>query len=113
MRNAAAKKVYEYCKKNKNGFLISGDAGFGVWENFQEEMPKQYINTGINEAAMTGLASGLALSDHKVFIYNIIPFLIMRNYEQVRVEIAYQNLPVVLNRHWLRDNICTCWNDTL
>jgi len=95
MRNTAAKKVFEYCKKNENGFLISGDAGFGVWEDFQTQMPKQYINTGINEAAMTGLASGLALSGHKVFIYNIIPFLIMRNYEQVRVEIAYQNLPVV------------------
>ena len=95
MRNSAAKKVYEYCKENKNGFLISGDAGFGVWEEFQKDMPKQYINTGINEAAMTGLAAGLALSGHKVFIYNIIPFLIMRNYEQVRIDIAYQNLPVI------------------
>jgi transketolase len=95
MRNTAAKKVYEYCKENENGFLISGDAGFGVWEDFQDDMPKQYINTGINEAAMTGLAAGLSLSGHKVFIYNIIPFLIMRNYEQVRVDIAYQNLPVV------------------
>jgi transketolase len=96
MRNTAAKKVYEYCKNHKNGFLISGDAGFGVWEDFQKDMPKQYINTGINEAAMTGLAAGLALSAHKVFMYNIIPFLLMRNYEQIRVDIAYQNLPVVL-----------------
>lgn len=96
MRNTAAKIVYEYCKSNKDGFLISGDAGFGVWEKLQEEFPTQYINTGVNEAAMTGLAAGLALSGHKVFIYNIIPFLLMRNYEQVRVDIAYQNLPVIL-----------------
>lgn len=96
MRNSAAKKIFEYCQSHENGFLISGDAGFGVWEAFQEQMPKQYINTGINEAAMTGLAAGMALSGHKVFIYNIIPFLIMRNYEQVRIDIAYQNLPVVL-----------------
>ncbi len=96
MRNTAAKMVYEYCKENKNGFLISGDAGFGVWEKLQEDFPEQYINTGVNEAAMTGLAAGLALNGHKVFIYNIIPFLIMRNYEQVRVDIAYQNLPVIL-----------------
>lgn len=96
MRNTAAKIVYDYCKNNEDGFLISGDAGFGVWEEFQENIPKQYINTGINEAAMTGLAAGLALSGHKVFVYNIIPFLIMRNYEQVRVDIAYQELPVIL-----------------
>jgi len=95
MRNSAAKKIFEYCKKNRDGFLISGDAGFGVWEEFQKELPKQYINTGINEAAMSGLAAGLALSGHKVFIYNIIPFLLMRNYEQIRVDIAYQNLPIV------------------
>ncbi|WP_345993121.1 transketolase C-terminal domain-containing protein [Sulfurimonas sp. HSL-1716] len=96
MRNTAAKKIFEYCKSNSDGFLISGDAGFGVWEEFQQELEKQYINTGINEAAMTGLAAGMALSGHKVFIYNIIPFLIMRNYEQVRVDIAYQNLPVIM-----------------
>lgn len=96
MRNSAAKKIFEYCQSHEEGFLISGDAGFGVWEAFQERIPKQYINTGINEAAMTGLAAGMALSGHKVFVYNIIPFLIMRNYEQVRIDIAYQNLPVVL-----------------
>lgn len=96
MRNSAAKIIFEYCQKQPNGFLISGDAGFGVWDEFQKQMPSQYINTGINEAAMTGLAAGMALSGHKVFIYNIIPFLLMRNYEQVRINIAYQNLPVVL-----------------
>lgn len=96
MRNTAAKKVFEYCQDHEEGFLITGDAGFGVWEEFQDKMPEQYINTGINEAAMTGLAAGMALSGHKVFVYNIIPFLMMRNYEQVRVTIAYQNLPVVL-----------------
>lgn len=96
MRNSIANYVYEYCKKDENGFVISGDAGFGVWDRLKEELPKQFINTGINEAAMTGLAAGLALSNHKVFIYNIIPFVIMRNYEQVRVDICYQELPVIL-----------------
>lgn len=96
MRNTAAKLVHEYCKKNQDGYLIAGDAGYGVWDNFQKELPTQYINPGINEAACIGLAAGMALNNHKVFYYNIIPFVLMRCYEQVRLDICYQNLPVVL-----------------
>lgn len=96
MRNTAAKEVMVFCKQNEDGFLIAGDAGFGVWDDFQKELPLQYINPGINEQATIGLASGMALSGHKVFYYNIIPFVLMRCYEQVRVDICYPNLPVVL-----------------
>ncbi len=96
MRNNAANVVYEYCKQNKNGFLITGDAGFGVWDEFQKELPSQYINPGINEQATIGMVAGMALSGHKVFLYNIIPFVLYRCYEQVRNDICYQDLPVVL-----------------
>ena len=96
MRNRAAKEIYNYCKQNSDGFLIAGDAGFGVWEDFKKDLPKQYINPGINEQATIGFASGMALSGHKVFYYNIIPFVLMRCYEQVRVDIGYQTLPIVL-----------------
>ena len=96
MRNSAAKEIYNYCKASEDGFLIAGDAGFGVWDDFQVELPDQYINTGINEQATIGFAAGLALSGHKVFYYNIIPFVLMRCYEQVRLDICYQELPVVL-----------------
>lgn len=95
MRNTASRYIMEYCRKNKNGFLIAGDAGFGVWDDFKKELPDQYLNPGINEAATIGLAAGMALRGHRVFIYNIIPFLMMRCYEQVRLDICYQNLPVV------------------
>lgn len=96
MRNSAAKAVFDYCKEHNDGFLIAGDAGYGVWDDFQKELKEQYINTGINEQATIGLAAGMALSGHKVFYYNIIPFVIMRCYEQVRLDICYQNLPVIL-----------------
>lgn len=96
MRNTAAKEIMAYCKDNEDGFLIAGDAGFGVWDDFQKELPLQYINPGINEQATIGLASGMALSGHKVFYYNIIPFVLMRCYEQVRLDICYHELPVIL-----------------
>lgn len=96
MRNSVAKKVYEYCQSNKRGFLITGDAGFGVWDEFKRELPSQYLNPGINEQATIGLAAGMALSGHKVFLYNIIPFALYRCYEQVRNDICYQDLPIVI-----------------
>ena len=96
MRNTAANVITKYCKDNEDGFLIAGDAGFGVWDKFQEELSSQYINPGINEQATIGLASGMAASGHKVFYYNIIPFVLMRCYEQVRLDICYAELPVIL-----------------
>lgn len=96
MRNTAANLIHDYCRENKDGYLVVGDAGYGVWDKFQEELPNQYINPGINEAACIGLSAGMALSGHKVFYYNIIPFVLMRCYEQVRLDICYQDLPVVL-----------------
>lgn len=96
MRNSVANTVFEYCKKNRDGFLITGDAGFGVWDNFQKELPDQYLNPGINEQATIGMAAGMSLSNHKVFVYNIIPFVLYRCYEQVRNDVCYQNLPMVL-----------------
>ncbi|WP_035587186.1 transketolase family protein [Hippea jasoniae] len=96
MRNRIANEIFEFCKRDKNGFLIVGDAGFGVWDEFKKQLPQQFLNTGINEQATVGIVSGLALNGHKVFYYNIIPFVLMRCYEQVRNDICYQELPVVL-----------------
>jgi transketolase len=96
MRNTVANKIIEYAKKDQNLYLITGDAGLGVWDSFKEEYPKQYINPGVNEALCVGMAAGMALRGHKVVYYNIAPFVIMRPYEQVRNDICYQELPVIL-----------------
>lgn len=96
MRNTIAKEIQKIAKKDKNLYLIAGDAGLGVWDTFRVEHPKQYVNPGVNEACDIGMAAGMALRGHKVIFYNIAPFVIMRPYEQVRNDICYQNLPVIL-----------------
>ncbi|EAJ5693536.1 transketolase family protein [Campylobacter fetus] len=96
MRNTLANEIYKYAAKNKDFFLISGDAGLGVWDEYQKELPNQFINPGINEALCVGMAAGMALSGKKVVYYNIAPFVIMRPFEQVRNDICYQELPVIL-----------------
>lgn len=96
MRNTIASCIVNAAKRDSNVFLISGDAGLGVWDEFKEECKSQYINPGINESLCVGIAAGLAMCGKKVIYYNIAPFVIMRPYEQVRLDICYQELPVIL-----------------
>ena len=96
MRNAIANCIIEAAQKDSNVFLISGDAGLGDWDAFKEEYKEQYINPGINESLCVSMAAGLALCGKKVVYYNIAPFVIMRPYEQVRNDICYQELSVIL-----------------
>lgn len=95
MRNRLAKRIHEKAGEDKNLFLISGDAGLGVWEAFQKDYPERFLNPGVNEACDVGMAAGLALMGHKVVYYNIAPFVVMRPYEQVRNDVCYQELPVI------------------
>lgn len=96
MRNKVAQSIIEKAKENKDFFLVAGDAGLGLWDEYQHEHKSQYINPGINEAVSIGLSAGLALMGKKVVYYNIAPFVLMRPYEQVRNDICYQELPVIL-----------------
>lgn len=94
MRNSVANEIKKLALKDKNLFVISGDAGLGVWDDFKES--NQFINPGVNEQLDIGFAAGLALMGHKVIYYNIAPFVLMRPYEFVRNDICYQELPVIL-----------------
>jgi len=94
MRTNFVKSFLEEARKNKDIFLITGDLGFMALEPFRDELPGQYLNAGVSEQNMTGMAAGLALSGKTVFIYSIIPFVTMRNFEHIRNDIAGHNLDV-------------------
>lgn len=94
MRNAVISYIHQQAKKDKNIMLLVGDLWYSVIEEFQKDLPDQFINIGIAEQNMAWIAAGLALTGKKVFCYSIIPFLIMRCYEQIRVDICAQNLDV-------------------
>ncbi len=96
MRNAFINTVLDACKVRDDIIILSGDAGLGVFDQFKIEYPEKFRNMGAAEQNTASFAAGLALTGYKVFVYNIIPFLIYRCYEQVRNDICYQNLPVVL-----------------
>jgi len=96
MRNSIIKKITEYSRNDKSIFLITGDAGYGILDEYKKNFPDRFLNLGVAEQNMISFSAGLALTGYKVFIYNIIPFLLYRCYEQVRNDICYQKLPVTL-----------------
>ena len=81
-------------RKDKNIFLLTGDLGFSVFEDFAKEFPERFINCGVMEQSMISIAAGLALEGKKPYVYSIIPFLTMRPFEQIRNDICYQNANV-------------------
>lgn len=94
MRTTFVNTLLKLAKKDKRIILITGDLGFSVFEQYIEELPRQYLNAGVAEQNMTGVAAGMAMEGKIPFIYSIVPFVTMRNFEQVRDDICYQNLNV-------------------
>lgn len=96
MRNTFIRTLIEEAKKDKRVFLITPDMGFSVLEEFRELFPDRFLNVGIAEQNAVGVAAGLALSGKIVYVYSIIPFVTMRCFEQVRVDVAYMKTNVRL-----------------
>lgn len=96
MRTAFVNEVARLARTDKDVMLLTGDLGFSVFEGFMQEFPKQYLNIGVAEQNLIGVAAGLALGGKKVFAYSITTFASMRGFEQVRDDVAYQKLPVTI-----------------
>jgi len=75
--------------------LLTGDHGYSLFDNFRKKHPRQYINAGIAEQNMVGVAAGLARTGFKPFVYGLSSFIPIRVIEQIKIDVAYDNLPVV------------------
>lgn len=94
MRTAFIKELIEEAKINNSIFLIVADLGFSVVEPFAEQFPDRFLNVGIAEQNMAGIASGLAMEGYNVYIYSIGNFPTLRCMEQIRYDICYHNVNV-------------------
>ena len=94
MRTAFIKKLLSIAEQNSKLFLLCGDLGFSVLEPFAEKFPNRFINIGIAEQNMAGIACGLAMEGHTVFIYSIGNFPTLRAMEQIRYDICYHKANV-------------------
>lgn len=96
MRNAFAKELNELAKENEAIVFLSGDIGNRIFDHFKELFPNRFFNCGIAEANMMGMAAGMALCGIKPVVYTITPFVTTRCLEQIKIDICYQNLPVII-----------------
>ena len=96
MRNIFVKNLIEAARKDPNIYLLTADLGFNALEKFESEFPERFVNVGVAEANMIGIASGLALTGKKVFVYSIVPFITLRCLEHIRNNICHNNLNVKL-----------------
>ena len=94
MRDTVIRELINLGKEDKNLTLITGDLGFGVLRPFWETLSDQFINAGITEQSMTGVAAGMALEGKTVFTYSIGNFPTLRCLEQIRNDCAYHKLNV-------------------
>ena len=94
MRKAFINKLTQLVSKNKDIYLLTGDLGFSLFDEFKNNFLDNYLNVGVSESNMIGMAAGLALARKQVFVYSIIPFVTLRCLEQIRNDLCYQRLPV-------------------
>ncbi len=97
MRNAFSETLYECAKADPEIFIVVADISpAGSIAKFQTEYPKRFINVGVAEQVMVGIAAGLALKGCKPFAYTIATFSLYRSFEMVRDDLGFQNLPVTV-----------------
>jgi transketolase len=96
MRNAFAKQLLIEAEKNDKIIFLSGDIGNRLFDNFKLKYPNRFINCGVAEANMTGVASGLSKMGFIPITYTITTFNTYRVYEQIKLDIAYPNLPAII-----------------
>lgn len=94
MRSAFFRALLALAERDHRVNLVVGDLGFGVVEEFARRFPDRFLNAGIAEQNMTGIAAGMALSGKVVFTYSIANFPVLRCLEQVRNDVCYHNANV-------------------
>jgi len=86
--------LLEIARRDRNVLLLTADLGFGVVDEYRRELPDQFINVGIAEQNMIGIATGLAMEGNIVYCYSIGNFPTLRCLEQIRNDAAYHQANV-------------------
>lgn len=95
MRRAFGKTIFRLAEKDPKIVLLTGDVEQEINE-YKAKFPDRYFNVGLCEQTMISMAAGMALEGMRPVVYSITPFLIERPFEQIKIDIDEQNLPVML-----------------
>jgi transketolase len=94
VRTAFLHELLALAEADPRVWLVTGDLGYSVLEPFAERFPERYLNAGVAEQNMLGVAAGLARSGAQVFVYSIANFPTFRCLEQIRNDVCYPGLNV-------------------
>ncbi len=94
MRGTFVKTLMGMMDKDEHILVVTADMGYGTFEELRDKFPERFVNTGVSEANAAGVCAGLALSGYTVFFYAQAEFVTLRCFEQVRLDIASNNLNV-------------------
>ena len=96
MRRRFGTLIADLADQDDRIYVVSGDIGYRVFDEFRDRHPDRFINIGICEQSMIGVSSGMALEGLQPWVYTITPFLIERPFEQIKLDINQQNVNVKL-----------------
>jgi len=96
MRNAFADEVAQLAAADQRVILLSGDIGNRLFDKLRTQSPERFMNCGVAEANMMGVAAGMGLCGLRPIVYTITPFTTTRCLEQIRVDVAYHESPVII-----------------
>lgn len=95
MRDAFSKSIAAAALADPKILLLTGDHGYALFDDFRKCKPNQFINCGVAEQNMVGVAAGLAKAGYKPIVYGLSCFVPVRVLEQIKLDVCYQNLPVI------------------
>jgi transketolase len=95
MREAFSDSLVRLANADPRLLLITGDHGYALFDAFRKAHPDRYINAGIAEQNMVGVAAGLARMGFHPFVYGLSAFVPVRVLEQIKLDVAHDDLPVV------------------
>jgi transketolase len=95
MRAAFSEALVRLAKADPTVLLLTGDHGYALFDDFRRACPAQYINAGIAEQNMVGMAAGLARVGFRPFVYGLAAFIPVRVVEQIKLDVAHDQLPVI------------------
>jgi transketolase len=95
MRNAFSDALVEAARNDPRVLLLTGDHGYALFDAFRRHFPERFLNAGVAEQNMVGVAAGLAKSGLRPVVYGLSAFVPVRVLEQIKIDVCYENLPVI------------------
>lgn len=95
MRDAFSAALVRLATADSQVLLLTGDHGYALFDDFRRECPDQYLNAGIAEQNMVGMAAGLARAGFRPIVYGLSAFIPVRVLEQIKLDVAHDQLPVI------------------